>query len=304
MKKKNLIATFLLLVIVAQPAAAQYTIPDSNGKSSLLTRWGIVISLSGKEIRSTLELEKVGESYKGAIKATTGATAYSTSLGESPLKNIVVKTDNSFTADITFNLIPFGETAKKIEGAITGKLVAEKLIGELNLPGFGKTLYWGGKSRKGCANADVIASICGSVGEVEVNEEGEYGFEYPIELRKASCVDEFDSEEVANLKIQNMFRELDDKLVCISNHLAIKPGGLLKLAVAAYFGDFIANSINKWKINVNKIDAADNATVLDFIEDQLLINAREPSLVSKLKSYKERILKAGGRYNKYKELNK
>jgi hypothetical protein len=300
-----LFVAFIFTVLFSITSFAQAaTINKKDNSSSLLTRWGVVILVSGKEIRSTLELEQDGEIYKGLVKAAPNATVYSTSLGESPLKNIVITAGNTFTADITFNIIPFGENGKKIEGAMTGKLESEKLSGEINLPGFGKISYWGGKSRKGCANANLIESICMSVGETIADEDGVFRYEYEKDLRNAACVDEFDSDEITNTKIQNMLRELDEKLVCNTSRLAIRNGSLLKLAVASNFGDFIANAINKWKINVNKIDAADNSTVLDFIEDQLEKNGNEPKIVSQLQGYKTRILKAGGRYNKYKELNK
>ena len=294
-----LFAAFIFTASFTVASFAQTaTLNKKDSNSALLTDWGVRLSIQENNFNTSLKLEYDGENYKGLVKAAPGESPVYNSLSDSPLKNVVIKADNTFTADITFNY------GKKMEGTMTGKLEAEKLSGELNLPGLGKISYWGGKNRKGCAKADRIPMICGAVEEAEINEEGEYRFEYLMDVRTAACVDEYDSEEIENAKIQNMFRELDDQLVCSSNHLSIKPGGLLKLAVSAYFNDFITNAVTKWKMDVNNIDAADDKTVLDFIEDQIKQFGNDSALVSKLQGYKARILKAGGRYNKYKELNK
>ncbi len=105
--------------------------PKKDEKSPFLAKWDITISAPGQDLPGTLNLEKDGDGFKGAVN---------TDLGEAPLKNIKIKDDNTFTADITANVQ--GQT---MEGTVTGKLAEGKLSGEINLPGIGAIPYTGKK---------------------------------------------------------------------------------------------------------------------------------------------------------------
>ena len=135
MKKLAILtATFIFVALFSVAAFAQATSDDKKKDSPLLDSWDITFSAPGQDIPGTFKLEKDGDNYKGAVN---------TELGEAPLKNIKIKDDNTFTADITVNVQ--GQT---MEGTINGKLEAEKLSGELTLPSFGAIPYSGKKAEK------------------------------------------------------------------------------------------------------------------------------------------------------------
>ena len=102
--------------------------------SPLISNWEVIISAPGQDLAGTFKLEKDGDNFKGSL---------TTDLGEAPLKNIKIKDDNSFTADITVNAQ--GQT---MEGTISGKLEEEKLKGDITLPGLGAIPYTGKKAEK------------------------------------------------------------------------------------------------------------------------------------------------------------
>jgi hypothetical protein len=131
---------FIFAALLTVSAFAQAT-PPANGsetskkaESALVAEWEIVISAPGQDLAGKLKLEKDGDNYKGAVI---------TDLGEAPLKNIKIKDDNTFTADMTANIQ--GQT---FEGPITGKLVDGKISGEINLGGLGAITYTGKKPEK------------------------------------------------------------------------------------------------------------------------------------------------------------
>ncbi len=113
------------------PPATKSEEPKKDKSSPLVAKWDVTISAPGQDLPGTLKLEKDGDEYKGSLL---------TDLGEAPFKNIKIKDDDSFTADITVNVQ--GQT---MEGTVTGKLAEEKLSGEINLPGIGAISYAGQK---------------------------------------------------------------------------------------------------------------------------------------------------------------
>lgn len=113
------------------PPATKSEEPKKDDKSPLLANWEVTISAPGQEMSATLKLEKDGDNYKGLLM---------TDLGEAPFKNIKIKDDNTFTADMTANIQ--GQT---FEGTVTGKLTDGKLSGEINLQGIGAIPYAGKK---------------------------------------------------------------------------------------------------------------------------------------------------------------
>jgi hypothetical protein len=129
--------SFIFVALFSVAAAAQENTnkPEEkkDEKNPLVANWEVTFAAPGQNIPGTFKLEKDGENYKGSVL---------TDLGEAPLKNIKIK-DNTFTADITVNVQ--GQT---MDGTMNGKLEAEKLSGELNLPGFPAITYTGKKPEK------------------------------------------------------------------------------------------------------------------------------------------------------------
>lgn len=136
MKKLAILsATFIFVALFSIASFAQATDEaKKDDKSPLLAEWDVNFAAPGQDVPGTFKLEKDGDNYKGMI---------STALGDSPLKNIKIKDDNSFTADISVNAQ--GQT---FEGTMTGKLDGDKLSGELNLSGLGAVPYSGKKIEK------------------------------------------------------------------------------------------------------------------------------------------------------------
>lgn len=131
MKKLAILsAAFVLVALIGVSASAMRMAEDN----ALLATWDVTISAPGMELPGTFKLEKDGENFKGAVN---------TEMGEVPLKNIKIKDDSSFTADITANVQ--GQT---MEGTMNGKVTDGKLSGEINLAGLGSIPYSGKKAEK------------------------------------------------------------------------------------------------------------------------------------------------------------
>jgi hypothetical protein len=144
MKKIAILSlTFIFAALLTVSPLAQNTSTTSfavksnavnTEDSPLLSNWEVIIAAPGQDLPGTLKLEKDGENFKGSL---------TTELGEAPFKNVKVKDDKTFTADITVNAQ--GQT---MEGTISGKLAEEKLSGEITLPGLGAIPYAGKKAEK------------------------------------------------------------------------------------------------------------------------------------------------------------
>lgn len=131
MKKLAILsAAFVLVALIGVSASAMRMAEDN----ALLATWDVTISAPGMELPGTFKLEKDGENFKGAVN---------TEMGEVPLKNIKIKDDSSFTADITANVQ--GQT---MEGTMNGKVTDGKISGEINLAGLGSIPYSGKKAEK------------------------------------------------------------------------------------------------------------------------------------------------------------
>lgn len=136
MKKFAMLSiTFIFVALFSAVAFAQEASKsDAKKDSALLASWEVTFSAPGQDVPGTFKLEKDGDNFKGIV---------STALGDSPLKNIKIKDDNTFTADISVSAQ--GQT---FDGTMSGKLEGDKLSGELNLSGLGAIPYSGKKAEK------------------------------------------------------------------------------------------------------------------------------------------------------------
>lgn len=137
MKKLAILSvTFIFVALFSVAAAAQDAGKSEEKKeSALIASWDITFSAPGQEVPGTLSLEKDGDDYKGMVSTQLS--------GDSSLKNVKIKDDNTFTADVSVNVQ--GQT---FEGTMTGKLDGDKISGELNLSGLGAIPYSGKKAEK------------------------------------------------------------------------------------------------------------------------------------------------------------
>lgn len=121
-----------------------------------------------------------------------------------------------------------------------------------------------------CPNQINVEELCRFVAEnlSESNSTVGTRFVYQTRIYRAACVNpQQDSAEVIQAKVQNFWNRYHDSLVCNVPHSIVRNGNILKLAVDSSSTDFINDSVRRWKVNINHVDA-DNKTVLDFIDEE------------------------------------
>lgn len=119
-----------------------------------------------------------------------------------------------------------------------------------------------------CPNQVNVADLCLFVAENNRETDTNAGttFAYQTRIYRAACVNpQQDSAQVIQAKIQNFWNRYHDQLSCNVPNSIVRDGNILKLAVDRSSTDFINDSVRRWKVNLNHVDA-DNKTVLDFIE--------------------------------------
>ena len=134
MKKLAILCVTFIFVALFSGAALAVEKTGTKEDSPLLTSWDVTISAQGQDLPGKLKLEKDGDNFKGSLI---------TDLAETPFKNIKIKDDNTFTADMTANI-----QGQSFDGTITGKLDGDKLSGEITLSGLGAFGYSGKKAEK------------------------------------------------------------------------------------------------------------------------------------------------------------
>lgn len=121
-----------------------------------------------------------------------------------------------------------------------------------------------------CPNQVNVEELCQFVAEnlSETNASQGTRFVYQTRIYRGACVNpQTDSAEVIQAKIQNFWNRYHDKLTCNIPNSIVRDGNILKLAVDRSSTDFINDSVRRWKVNLNHVDA-DNKTVLDFIDEE------------------------------------
>ncbi len=141
------------------------------------------------------------------------------------------------------------------------------------------------QEKKPCPNAeDMGGTLCMYINGRNIDPSGEFDFWYQRIVHEAACVDKDDSEEVKVRKIQKMWKENEKKMICNNISFYVQNGNILKYAVNTLNDDFIFDVTYIWRVELNKIDASDNKTVLDYVTDEIERN-KNGALESKLKSY-------------------
>lgn len=118
---------------------------------------------------------------------------------------------------------------------------------------------------------------------------------YQRRILNAACADASkDSEEEVVRKIQKMWSELEDHLVCNGLTFDIPNGNVVKYAIVVKHDQFIAD-VARWKVNLDKVDSSDQLTVLDYLAHQI-IKHRGTSLESKLRGYYLQLRTSGAKH--------
>lgn len=144
-----------------------------------------------------------------------------------------------------------------------------------------------------CVNEVKLRGICAAVANKEESADGKY--RYQKKILEAACVDSAkDSEQVIANKVSNLWNKHQDKFKCVSSAFDVENGNILKFAATIKFDQFLYDMVT-WKVDLNKIDPADNRTTLDYIKDQ--IKAYKGTYAEDtLKSYYELLRNAGAKH--------
>jgi hypothetical protein len=151
----------------------------------------------------------------------------------------------------------------------------------------------------GCPDLERLTNICSSIGGFvkDPAPRGDYSYMYQRKIYDAACVDlQKDSEALMKRKIQEMWR-IDEargdrsKLKCHNLQFDVIDGNILKFAVRKRFKEFLEDAV-WWGVHLNRVDASDQRTVLDYVKDEL-DRTSHPSTRSTLQVYYE-ILREGG----------
>lgn len=116
-----------------------------------------------------------------------------------------------------------------------------------------------------CPKAKPLRGICNHV----IDPEDHDGEQIHIKkLKDAACVRPGDSPEVEGIKIRAMWDKYEDKLVCDSIAFSVIGGNIIKATLLVKNKDFM-ETLMDWKVNLNRVDPADQRTVMDYIRDEL-----------------------------------
>jgi len=146
-------------------------------------------------------------------------------------------------------------------------------------------------------NIKLLRGLCMYVGSKEraADRDGRYVWGYQMKILDAARVDTLkDSETVIAQKISRMWNKHEELLICASTQFDITYGSIIKYAVNMKFEEFLIDMVS-WKVNLNKLDEADNMTPLDYIKMQIERNKGNSS-EPYLKSYYNMFQKAGAKH--------
>jgi hypothetical protein len=142
-----------------------------------------------------------------------------------------------------------------------------------------------------------MRGLCMYIGSKEKIEgrDGRYVWGYQREIFKAAGVDTLkDDETMIAKKISTMWNNNDELFACASTQFDVTYGSIIKYAINMMFEEFLIDMV-QWKVNLNKVDDADNMTIMDYLQVQLERNKGLPS-EPYLKGYYAMFKKAGAKH--------
>ncbi len=120
-------------------------------------------------------------------------------------------------------------------------------------------------------------------------------YKYQTKILSEAHVISTDNKEEIKKKVQDFWKKNENLLFCDSLDFNVPNGSIVKLAVARRFEDFIDDVTETWNVDLNKIDASDNKTVLDYVKSE--IELRKGSLHEPvLKRYYKKLRDAGAKH--------
>lgn len=150
-----------------------------------------------------------------------------------------------------------------------------------------------------CADGNKLNGICGAIyQDFDAPEGSPFTYQWEHQIHEAACA-LGDTKEVAAVKIQKMWQKLENThLVCTQGNFEVDKGSILKYAVSLPNWRFLSKAVEKWKVNINKIDPSDNRTPLDYIENQMKIAENDPATVTALKRAYGQLRKFGAKHRR------
>lgn len=151
---------------------------------------------------------------------------------------------------------------------------------------------------KTCPNRGELIHLCISVDKLIPDDDPDsiYVYRYQRIIDEAACANYVEDERSAyQRKVQELWRAYPDAFVCSFPSFDVHHGSILKLAVRSKFKDFIVQSANVWKLDLNDIDKSDSRTLLDYVSKEIQVNrgtVSEPDL----RHYYEILRKAGAKH--------
>jgi len=123
-----------------------------------------------------------------------------------------------------------------------------------------------------CPAAINVAALCNEVNDMlqppGLPDGLRYGYQYRI--RTSACVVSADPPQVVQSKIRDFWKRRQSSLTCNLLGFSVRNGSILKLALERDNMAFLDDAVRRWKVDLNYVDAADNRTVLDYAQDELV----------------------------------
>lgn len=113
---------------------------------------------------------------------------------------------------------------------------------------------------------------------------------------QAACVSDSDDEESTSKKVQKMWTQYEDKLICNNTRFDVIDGNMLKFAASARFEDFLFDAAMIWKVDLNRVDPGDGRTVLDYVQKEL-DKYKGTAIEPKLRSYFDMLRSSGAKFS-------
>lgn len=148
-----------------------------------------------------------------------------------------------------------------------------------------------------CPNPKKIRLLCMYIHDrSEEPEESKYRYTYQKVIHEAACVKSDDKKTVRFKKIQDMWKKLEDQLICNNTQFSVPNGNVIKYAATTMFDEFI-NDVIYWGVDLNKVDKTDGRTVLDYLKDSIeRAKKGQPATAKTLQEYYDMLREAGAKH--------
>lgn len=151
---------------------------------------------------------------------------------------------------------------------------------------------------RSCPDPSKLRGICIDVyrKSTDNSSPGNYMYTYERKIYDAACVDfETDTQQSARAKLREMWISQRHRLTCDGSNFNVANGGILKYAIATEAFNLIDQAARYWGVDLNLVDQADGATVLDYMSDRIRENRGNP-LEPRLNDYYNILRRYGARH--------